>query len=86
MTYQACKIADVNIGRVNQVWKDNQETKAIPEIGKKNGRPTKPFTDEGINMIKEVYKKYKSPLQLCEASLTEITALGLTIIAYIKFW
>jgi len=47
-TYQACKIAGINIRRVNQIWKDYQETKAISDLGKKNRKPIKPVIDTGI--------------------------------------
>src|SRR3989338_11299964 len=33
-TYQARKIARISIRRVNQVWKEYNETGEIPEIGK----------------------------------------------------
>ena len=58
-TYQARKIAHVSIRRVNQVWKQYRATGTIPEIGKKNGRPLVPLTDEEVGMVKETYAKYR---------------------------
>jgi putative transposase len=67
-TYQARKIAGISIRRVNQVWKEYQQTGTIPEIGKKNGRPTKPFTDEEIDIVKKAYTKYR----VCASTLRRI--------------
>lgn len=58
-TYQARKIARISIRRVNQVWKEYQETEQIPEIGKKNGRPIKPIEQWEINMVKQAYEQYR---------------------------
>ena len=58
-TYQARKIAGISIRRVNQVWKEYQETGKIPEIGKNNGRPSKPIEKWEINIVKEAYAKYR---------------------------
>ena len=58
-TYQARKIAGVSIRRVNQIWKEYLLTGEIPEIGKKNGRPTKTIEDWEISVVKEAYEKYK---------------------------
>lgn len=58
-TYQARKIAGISIRRVNQIWKEYQETGQIPEIGKKNGRPPKPIEDWEIQLVKEAYAKYR---------------------------
>ena len=58
-TYQARKIAGISIRRVNQVWKEYQETGKIPEIGNKNGRPAKPIQEYELTMVKEAYSKYR---------------------------
>ncbi len=58
-TYQVRKISGISIRRVNQVWKQYNEDRKIPEIGKKNGRPTKPVKGYEIHMIKEAYQKYR---------------------------
>jgi len=58
-TYQARKIARISIRRVNQVWNEYLNTGKIPEIGKKNGRPTKPIEEWEIGMVKEAYIKYR---------------------------
>ena len=67
-TYQVRKIAGISVRRVNQVYKQYQETETIPEIGKKNGRPTKPFTDEEVKIVKESYEKYR----VCASTLRRI--------------
>jgi len=58
-TYQARKIARISIRRVNQVWTEYLETGTIPEIGKRNGRPAKPITDEEVKIVKEAYETYR---------------------------
>ncbi len=58
-TYQARKIARISIRRVNQVWKQYQETGKIPEIGKNNGRPPKPIEEWEIEMVRQAYDKYR---------------------------
>ena len=57
-TYQARKIADISIRRVNQVYKQYLLTEQIPEIGKKNGRPARPIEDWEIQTVKEAFEKY----------------------------
>ena len=67
-TYQARKIADISIRRVNQVWKLYLETEEIPEIGKQNGRPSIQVEQWEVQMVKEAYEKYKvsaSTLEKC---------------------
>ena len=58
-TYQARKIAGVSIRRVNQVWNEYQLTNQVPDIGKNNGRPSKPFEKWEIDMVKQTYQKYR---------------------------
>jgi len=58
-TYQARKIAGISIRRVNQVWNEYQFTNQVPDIGKKNGRPSKPFEQWEIDMVKQAYQKYR---------------------------
>ena len=58
-TYQARKIAGISIRRVNQVWKEYQLTNKVPDIGKKNGRPSKPLEQWEMDMVKEAYTKYR---------------------------
>ena len=58
-TYQARKIARVSIRRVNQLWKEYQETGRIPEIGKKLGRPSRPITEQEEKIVGEAYTKYR---------------------------
>jgi transposase len=58
-TYQARKIADISIRRVNQVWKQYTLTGVIPEIGKNNDRPKKPIEEWKLQMVKQAYEKYR---------------------------
>ena len=58
-TYQARKIAGISIRRVNQVWKDYNETGKIPEIGKNNGRPLRAIEKWETQMVKQAYEKYR---------------------------
>ena len=57
-TYQARKIANISIRRVNQVYKQYLLTEQIPEIGKTNGRPPRPLEDWEIQKVKEAFAKY----------------------------
>jgi len=58
-TYQARKIAGISILRVNQVWKIYNETGLIPEIGKRSGRPVKIVEEWEVQLVKELYEKYR---------------------------
>ena len=58
-TYQARKIARISIRRVNQVWKEYNETGKIPEIGRNNGRPPVSIEEWEIQMVKKAYEKYR---------------------------
>ena len=57
-TYQTRKIAGISVRRVNQVFKEYLDTGLIPDVGIRNGRPSKPFSDEEVNIVKEAYTKY----------------------------
>ena len=57
-TYQARKIADISIRRVNQVYGQYLISGEIPEIGIKNGRPKKPIEEWEVQTIKEAFVKY----------------------------
>ena len=58
-TYQARKIAGISIRRVNQVWNEYQLTNEVPDIGKRNGRPSKPVEEWEIDMVRQTYQKYR---------------------------
>ena len=62
------KIAGISIRRVNQVYGDYLETGIIPEIGKRNGRPVRPISDEEVRIVKEAYQKYR----VCASTLRRI--------------
>ena len=67
-TYQARKIAGISKRRVNQVWKEYQESGQIPELGKRNCRPVKPVEKWEVRLVKKAYKKYRvsaSTLEKC---------------------
>ena len=57
-TYQARKIADVSIRRVNQVYTQYLISGEIPEMGKNNGRPKRPLEEWEIKTVKEAFTKY----------------------------
>ena len=57
--YQARKIADVSVRRVYQVKEAFDKTGEIPEIGKQVGRPSKPFENWEIDLVKKAYQKYR---------------------------
>jgi transposase InsO family protein len=57
--YQARKVADVSVRRVYQVKEAFEETGEIPKIGEKNGRPSRPFENWEIQIVKEAYEKYR---------------------------
>jgi putative transposase len=58
-TYQARKIAHISIRRVNQIYGAYLASGIIPDIGKKNGRPPKPFEEWEINLVKKTWEKYR---------------------------
>jgi putative transposase len=57
--YQARKIANVSVRRVYQVKEVFDKTGQIPEIGNKLGRPSRPFEECEIIIVKEAYEKYR---------------------------
>lgn len=57
--YQARKIADVSVRRVYQVKEAFERTGKIPKIGETNGRPSRPFENWEITIVKEAYEKYR---------------------------
>ena len=58
-TCQVRKIAGISIRRANQVYSEYSRTGRIPEIGKKNGRPAKPLSDQEKQVVKEAYVNYR---------------------------
>lgn len=58
-TYQARKIAGISIRRVNQVWEEYQRTSHVPDISKRNGRPSIPLVQWEMDMVKQTYLKYR---------------------------
>ena len=57
--YQARKAAGISVRRVYQVKEAFDKTGEIPEIGKDNGRPRKPFEEWEILIVKGAYDRYR---------------------------
>jgi putative transposase len=57
--YQARKVANVSVRRIYQVKEAFDKTGIIPEIGIKNGRPSRPLNNWEIDIVKEAYLKYR---------------------------
>ena len=57
--YQARKIAGITKQRVYQVWNEYLNTGELPEIGSNMGRPKKPIQEWEIDIIREMYTKYR---------------------------
>jgi len=57
--YQARKIAKISVRRVYQVKEAFERTGEIPEIGKRNGRPSRTIENWEIDLVKEAYEKYR---------------------------
>ena len=58
-SYQARKIANVSVRRVDELWKEYLTTEDIPIIGKSVGRPMIPIEEWEIELIKKSYDKYR---------------------------
>ena len=65
-TYQARKIGHVSIRRVNQIYTEYLNTEEIPIIGQNMGRPPKPFMDWEIDLVKQIYEKYRTSADTLE--------------------
>ena len=58
-SYQARKIANVSVRRVDELWKEYLTTENIPVIGKRVGRPMIPIENWEIELVKRFYEKYR---------------------------
>jgi putative transposase len=58
-SYQARKIADISVRRVDELWKEYLTTDSIPTIGKRVGRPMVALENWEIELVKEFYEKYR---------------------------
>ena len=58
-SYQARKIANVSVRRVDEIWKEYLMTEEIPVIGKGVGRPVKEIEDWEKKLVKIFYEKYR---------------------------
>ena len=65
-TYQIKKRAGVSIRRVNQIHTGYLLTGDIPIVGKKMGRPSKPFEDWEITLVKQAYQHYRTSADTLE--------------------
>lgn len=57
-SYQARKEAGISKRRVDQIWREYQQTKQIPLVGKSMGRPSQLIPDEEVHLVKQAYDKY----------------------------
>ena len=57
--YQARKVAKISVRRVYQLKEAYDKSGKIPEIGIRNGRPSRAFENWEIETIKEAYEKYR---------------------------
>ena len=58
-SYQARKVADISVRRVNQIKSEYLTTGEVPQIGKKVGRPRKMIEQWETDVVKEAYEKYR---------------------------
>lgn len=58
-SYQARKIANVSVRRVDQIWNEYLEKGDIPQIGKNVGRPQKMVEQWEIDIVKKAFEKYR---------------------------
>ena len=66
-TYQARKIAGITVRRVNQIWKQYQESGQVPGLSRPV-RPVKPIRPWERDLVKEAYDNYRvsaSTLEKC---------------------
>lgn len=65
-TYQIKKRVGVTIQRVNQIWKEYNETGEIPVVGLRMGRPVKEIPQNWVRIVVETYKKYRFSASILE--------------------
>jgi putative transposase len=58
-TYQTRKIGGVSVRRVNQVMRAYERLGEAPVIGRRNGRPPKPLTEEELILVHEAWLRYR---------------------------
>lgn len=58
-SYQARKIANVSVRRVDEIWKEYLTAGEIPVVGKGVGRPVIPIEDWEKKLVKKSYEKYR---------------------------
>ena len=65
-SYQARKIAHISVRRVDQLWKEYNETGKMPKIGEDIGRPRKPFEEWEVLTVKQAFEKYRASADTLE--------------------
>jgi len=58
-TYQARKIANISVRRVNQIYSYYLQNEEPPTVGRRMGRPIRPITDEEKSLVQKAYAKYR---------------------------
>jgi putative transposase len=58
-SYQARRIANVSVRRVDKIWREYLTTGEIPVIGKSVGRPMVPIAEWEKELVKKFYEKYR---------------------------
>ena len=83
--YQARKLAGVSVRRVYQVKEAFDKTGNIPEIGNKLGRPSRPFDNWEIELVKKAYEKYRVSADTLQRLIDRDYKKHIGIIELIKF-
>jgi transposase InsO family protein len=58
-TYQIKKKVGVSVRRVNQIWKEYEESGKIPQLGLRMGRPRKEIPLEWVDIVRKAHTKYR---------------------------
>jgi len=58
-TYQARKIANISVRRVNQIYSYYLQNEEPPTVGRRMGRPIRPITDEEKSLVQKAYARYR---------------------------
>jgi len=57
-SYQVKKKVGVTVRRIDQIYKEYQETGKVPELGKNIGRPERPIIKQEETIVKKAYERY----------------------------
>jgi len=58
-SYQARKVANISVRRVNQIYTYFLQNGEPPAIGRRMGRPIRPIKDEERELVQKAYAKYR---------------------------